>query len=70
MLQTKCLQCGQKLIIDNIREGEGYFFGYDTDYYGLGWGDIKDPHEVIGYYCKECGDKLKVKADAIAHPIL
>ena len=61
MLQTECLLCGQKLKIDYIQEGDGYFFGYDTNYYGMGMDDIKDPHEVIGYYCKRCGDKLRDK---------
>jgi DNA-directed RNA polymerase subunit RPC12/RpoP len=67
MLQTKCLRCGRKLLIDNIHEGDGYFFGQDTNYYGLGWEDAKDPHEVVGYYCGKCGEKLRTKAETIGY---
>ena len=65
MIKTKCLDCGNDLTIDSVKEGEGYFFGYDTDYYGCGIGEERDPHEIVGYYCKECGEKLRRKAEAI-----
>jgi hypothetical protein len=66
-IKSKCLQCGIGLIIDITREGEGYFFGFDTDYYGCGLDDMKDPHEVIGYYCKKCGDELRNKSELIGY---
>ena len=65
MIKAKCLQCGTKLRINAAGGGEGYFFGYDTDHYGLGLDDQRDPHEVIGYYCRECGDALRAKAEQI-----
>lgn len=65
MIRTNCLDCGSPIEIDNIQEGEGYFFGYDTDYYGLGFDDEKDPHNIIGYYCKKCGLRLRCKAEKI-----
>lgn len=64
MIRTSCLSCGSRLEIDNIHEGEGYFFGYDTDYYG-DYIEARDSHEVIGYYCKVCGDNLRGRAEAM-----
>lgn len=52
--------------MDNIREGDGYFLGFDTCYYGDS-NEEKDPHEVIGYYCKECGDKLRSESEIIGY---
>ena len=63
MLKTNCLNCGLGILID-FREGEGYFFGFDTYYFGDA-GEEKDPHEIIGYCCKKCGDELRAKSDAI-----
>lgn len=65
MIKTKCLGCGNDLIIGNRGQGVGYFFGYDTDYYGDTFEDEKDPHEVVGYYCKECGQRMRDKAETI-----
>ena len=65
MIKTRCLQCGCAVEIDSVREGEGYFFGYDTDYYGDTLDDMRDPHQVIGHYCERCGSFLKAKAEKI-----
>jgi hypothetical protein len=65
MIQTKCLRCRRNLLIDNIRRGVGYFFGYDSDYYGDSLEDSRDPHNVIGYYCEKCGQKIEKKAESI-----
>ena len=65
MKKTRCLQCGCAIEIDNVREGEGYFFGYDTAYYGDSFEDERDPHQVIGHYCKRCGSFLKAEAEKI-----
>ena len=59
VIMTRCLQCGEELVIDVVREGEGYFFGYDTDFYGTGIDDQRDPHEIVGYFCKRCGSQLR-----------
>ena len=65
MLKTKCLECGCDLMVDSDHEGDGYFFGYDTDYYGDTVEDMGDPHNIIGHYCKMCGAKLRQKAEGI-----
>ena len=65
MIKTECLQCGKTLLVNSIHEGDGYFFGYDTDYYGDTVDDQRDPHQVIGYYCKRCGSFLKAEAEKI-----
>ena len=62
MLKTKCLDCGKRLKIDMFRVG--YFLGFDTEYYG-DCNEPKDPHSIIGYYCSDCGSKLREKAVAI-----
>ena len=67
MIKTKCLGCGCALEINLAREGEGYFFGYDTDYYGDSFDDMRDPHHIIGHYCKKCGEKLEVEAKGITN---
>jgi hypothetical protein len=59
VITTRCLQCGEELAIDVLREGEGYFFGYDTDFYGAGIDDQRDPHEIVGYFCRRCGSQLR-----------
>ena len=64
MIISRCMGCGCVLEIDLAREGEGYFLGYDSDYYGDA-GEQRDPHEVVGYYCQACGEKLRAKAEAI-----
>ena len=65
MLESKCLRCGRKMTIDNIRHGDGYFMGYDTEYYGDSIENEKDPHEIVGWYCQKCGDKIRDKANII-----
>ena len=69
MLKTKCLGCGCDLSVNSAREGDGYFFGYDTDYYGQP-DETKDPHEIVGYYCQQCGANLRTKAEAIGYQVV
>lgn len=64
MQKTTCLICEHDMLVDSKDlPGDGYFFGYDTDYYGDYSTDFKDPHEVIGHICKSCGDKLRIVAE-------
>lgn len=65
MIKTKCLECECDLLVDASREGEGYFLGYDTNFYGDSSTSSSDPHEVVAYYCSRCGKKLRDKAEGI-----
>jgi len=65
-IETKCLNCGIELLI-NGGEGDGYFLGYDTQYYGDR--EPKDPHEIVGYFCGRCGSFLRAKATEIGWTI-
>ena len=67
MIKTNCVGCGCSLKIDNIGGNSYYFFGYDTMYYGDSFMDERDPHEVVGYYCKVCGEGLRERAEAIGY---
>ena len=62
-IKAKCLLCGCEFFIDYVDEGMGYFLGYDTDFYGDTIDDQRDPHEVVGYYCKRCGSYLRAQAE-------
>jgi len=63
VIETSCLNCGSPIEID-MREGVRYFFGYDTGYYSEA-GEDRDPHEVVGYYCKTCGENLRERAKGV-----
>ena len=63
MKELSCLNCGVVFEFNKM-EGDGYFFGYDTDYYGDSI-EERDPHQVIGHYCKPCGENLRNRAEGL-----
>lgn len=67
MIKTKCLECGIEFIFNQI-QGLYYFLGYDDDDYGES-DEYRDPHEIVGYYCKKCGDKLRKKGKKIGEEV-
>jgi DNA-directed RNA polymerase subunit RPC12/RpoP len=62
-LKTKCLRCGRNMFV--TYEGDGYFFGYDTQYSRDSYDNC--PHAIYGYYCEKCGKLLEDKAQKIGY---
>ena len=53
--------------INYMNMNVGNYSMYSYFYYGDSFDDMRDPHHIIGHYCKGCGEKLEIKAKGITN---